>query len=247
MIDRNQIFGKHPSRRLNKAYKGYQGCNPEEAHIILLGKDPNYNIDIEQSPIFDELIAYLEAGIDIYVDELGIGYFRHHPFLNPRYNRGDGWRYHSNFRRIFGKCPNGVFLSKTDYDDYLFCARKTSFVELIGTPTHGMIKGKDSTLRNQAEAEFQQLLTSQQNSHHLKLVQSILFESTNKTVFVSREVYTILQGIFPRLEQQFPNDSYEIENLYTNEYNTCLVSSRHLSAAIRNEYFDTIRHYLAEN
>ena len=34
------IFGEHPSQVLKDAYQGYQGCKPEDAKVIFLGKDP---------------------------------------------------------------------------------------------------------------------------------------------------------------------------------------------------------------
>lgn len=243
MTDKNteKIFGEHPSSRLKAAYKGYQGCIPTDAEIIILGKDPFYPIDIEHSPIFNELVAYLEAGVDFYIDKPGIRYFHHHPFLSNKYGRGDLWRYHSNFRRIFGKCPNGKFLKNKDYDDYRNWARKTSFIELIGIPTNGMIKVDDNYTKKQAESEFHKMLTSSQNANHLNLIQSILFDSANKTVFVTKEVYSILRNVFPKLKMEFPDDSYVIANLFTNPSSTCLKSLRHPSASIKEEYFDQLK------
>jgi len=185
---RGEMFGEHPSSKLRTAYQGYQGCKPKDADVIILGKDPFYPLDIEQSPIFDELIAYLETGVEFYLDKPGVTYFYHHPFLSKKYGRGTLWRYHSNFRRIFGKCHNGRFLSNRDSDDYRNWAKKTTMIELIGTPTYGMSIVDSSYAKKQADSEYQVMLNSAQNSEHLRLIRSLLFGSANKTVFVTREV-----------------------------------------------------------
>jgi hypothetical protein len=243
MIDQinKEIFGEHPSSRLKEAYKGFQGCIPAKADIIILGKDPFYPIDIEQSPIFDELITFLETGVDFYIDKPGIQYFYHHPYLSKSYGKGVLWRYHNNFRRIFGKCPDGKFLSNKDYDDYLNWSRKTTMIELIGTPTYGMSKVNSDYAHKQAKTQWQNMLYSAQNAEHLKLIRNILFNSASKTIFVAREVYSLLRNIFPILKKEFPNDSYTIDNLYTNASNTNLKSLRHPSASIREEYFEQLK------
>lgn len=243
MIEQNnkEIFGEHPSSRLKAAYKGYQGCIPTKADIIILGKDPFYPIDIEQSPIFDELVAYLETGVDFYINKPGTAYFYHHPFLSKKYSRGNLWRYHSNFRRIFGKCPNGKFLSNKDYDDYRYWAKRTTMIELIGTPTYGMSIVNNNYAKQQADSEYQNMLNSAKNADHIKLIRNILFGSANKTIFVTRETYSLLRRVFPILKKDFPNDSYTIEDLYINSSNTCLKSLRHPSASIKEEYFEQLK------
>ncbi len=235
------MFGEHPSLKLKNAYKGYQGCKPNEASIIILGKDPFYALDIEQSPIFDELVAYLEIGVELYLEKLGSTNFYHHPFLSKHYGRETLWRYHSNLRRVFGKCPNGRFLSNQDYVDYRDWAKRATLIELIGTPTYGMSTVQDNYEKQQADYEYQNMLHSKQNAEHLHLIRNILFGSANKTIFVTRETYSLLKKVFPTLKKDFPNDSYIIDNLYITSTNTSLKALRHPSASIKEEYFDQLK------
>lgn len=241
------IFGEHPSQALKDAYRGYQGCPPEQAKIIFIGKDPNYSPEIEDSPIFPELLDYLEKGVQNYVMNPRYPLFWHHPFLNPEYSQGDGWRYHSNFRKVFGENQLGHFSHRQDYVDYVNYAQAVSFVEFIGIPTFGMIQGEDKEERKRAESEFCRLLHSGKNKAHLKLLRELVFESSGKTLYASRDVYTLMHSVFPELKQAFPKDSYSIETLFQNRHGTCVKSVRHFSAAIKKEYFTTLKGHLVES
>jgi len=240
------IFGEHTSQALKDAYRGYQGCPPEQAKIIFIGKDPNYHPEIEDSPIFPELLDYLEKGVQNYVMNPRYPLFRHHPFLNPEYSQGDGWRYHNNFRRVFGENQLGRFSHRQDYVDYVNIAQAVSFVEFIGIPTYGMIQGVEEE-RRRAEREFYRLLHSDRNKAHLKLLRELVFESSGKTLYASTKVYALMQSVFPELKQAFPKDSYTIETLFQNQHGSCVKSVRHFSAAIKKEYFTTLKGHLVES
>jgi hypothetical protein len=121
-------YDKHPSPSLCKAYKGYQGQKPEDAKFIFLGLDANFAIDIEKSPIFEEVIEYLTDGVKYWKKRN-----RHHPFLSPAYKKGSGYKYHYEFSKL-GLTP--------EYAD------KVSFTELLDCPTCG----------NTSEKRFRELL-----------------------------------------------------------------------------------------
>ena len=111
-------YTAHPSAALNRAFaaRPYQGADPEKAKYLFVGLDANYREDVDKSPIFDRLLAYLNDGVKFW-KEHGV----HHPFLLKEY-RGDGRYYHQNFARI-GFRPED--------------AEYVSFVEMLHVPTVG--------------------------------------------------------------------------------------------------------------
>jgi hypothetical protein len=112
------MYQAHPSRVLTELFhrKPYQGVPPEAARYLFVGLDANYAADIEQRPIFAQLLAYHEDGAAFWRRN-GI----HHPFLLPNYT-GDGRRYHRTFAKI-GFLPEHADL--------------VSFSELLHVPTVG--------------------------------------------------------------------------------------------------------------
>jgi hypothetical protein len=112
------MFHPHPSRRLNEHFtaKPHQGAHPRAARFLFVGLDANYAPDIEQSPIFPDILAYHDDGPGFW-RRTGV----HHPFLLPQY-RGDGRRYHLTFSKI-GFGPQHAEL--------------VSFVEVLHVPTTG--------------------------------------------------------------------------------------------------------------
>jgi hypothetical protein len=110
-------FDKHPSGRLVRAFKGYQGQEPGAARYLFMGLDANFSETIEHSAIFPEVLQYLSDGVGYWKEKR-----RHHPFLSPTYCKGSGYRYHYQFSKI-GLTP--------EYAD------KVSFVELLSCPTYG--------------------------------------------------------------------------------------------------------------
>ena len=112
------MYYQHPSQELNLLFndKPYQGANPADAEYLFVGLDANYDKNIEDSPIFKQLIEYLKDGVKFW-NEHGV----HHPFLLPSY-KSDGRFYHKNFSRIgFGKKN----------------AASISFAEILHVPTYG--------------------------------------------------------------------------------------------------------------
>lgn len=115
-------YGIHPSQKLVKLFaeKPYQGADPKEAKILIIGNDANYSPDNSSHHFFERILEY-------HAD--GVGFWRangvHHPFLLPEYpfdRRKGGVRYHLNFSKLgFG----------TDH------AEAISFVELLNVPTTG--------------------------------------------------------------------------------------------------------------
>lgn len=110
-------YDKHPSVELNRKYKGYQGQDPNSAKFLFFGLDANFAADIEETPIFKELIEYLTDGVE-YWKRMN----RHHPFLSPAYEKGSGYKYHYQFSKLE---------LTSEYAD------KVSFIELLDCPTSG--------------------------------------------------------------------------------------------------------------
>jgi hypothetical protein len=112
------MFQHHPSPILNGHFRRrpYQGVPPDDARFLFIGLDANYAADVEDSPIFSDLLRYHEDGPSFW-RKTGV----HHPFLLPEY-RGDGRRYHRTFAKI-GFQPAHADL--------------VSFTELLSCPTVG--------------------------------------------------------------------------------------------------------------
>lgn len=136
----NLNFQKHPSKFLIDLYKekSYQGANPIDAKVIFIGRDPNWAINIDETPIFNLVREYLTDGVKFWEK-----YDIHHPFLHKDY-KGEGKKYHNSISRLN--------FSKN-------IARKISFIEIIGFPTTGM----SSVNVN----KFNEYLLSPENRNHL--------------------------------------------------------------------------------
>lgn len=115
------MYHSHPSGLLNEAFveKPYQGASPLEATFLFIGLDANYAPNIENMPIFGQLLEYHADGVAFW-RKYGV----HHPFLLPGY-QGDGSFYHRSFSRI-GFTPAH--------------AAQVSFIELLHLPTAGRNK-----------------------------------------------------------------------------------------------------------
>ncbi|GAB1366327.1 hypothetical protein MASR1M36_11980 [Candidatus Cloacimonadaceae bacterium] len=111
-------FGIHPSETLHRLYqnKPWQGQDPEQAKILFLSLDANWDYDIEQSPVFPQVQEYLNDGV-MFWEKYGI----HHPMLLNGYH-GSGKKFHISFARL-GLSPEN--------------AKHISFIELFGKPTYG--------------------------------------------------------------------------------------------------------------
>jgi hypothetical protein len=152
----NSKFKKHPSNSLIELYrlKNFQGANPASAKVLFVGKDPNWDVNIDSSPIFNLVRDYLCDGVEFW-EKHGI----HHPFLHPKYD-GEGKKYHKA-------------ISKLNFNSNY--ADKISFVEIIGFPTTGM----SSTNTKQ----FNEFLLSAENKSHLLELDKLLNDST-KVIFL---------------------------------------------------------------
>lgn len=112
------MYFRHKSLPLNDAFteRPFQGVEPKAARFMFIGLDANYDEDIENSPIFPQLLEYLKNGA-----ELWKRHQVHHPFLLPSY-KGAGRRYHKSVAAIGFTSEN---------------AEDISFVELLHLPTYG--------------------------------------------------------------------------------------------------------------
>jgi hypothetical protein len=110
------MYRSDPSQILSTLFarKPYQGASPDAARFLFVGLDANDAADIENSPIFQELLADHEDGTAFWRRH-GV----HHPFLLPQYT-ADGRRYRRTFAKI-GFRPEHAEL--------------VSFIELLHLPT----------------------------------------------------------------------------------------------------------------
>lgn len=125
------MYTPHPSDILTQAYTRtpYQGADPEDSRVLFLGTDANFDWGIEGSPIFGQVLNYLENGPRFW-RRSGV----HHPFLLPGYT-GDGKPYHTAFATMG--------LGSEHADDI-------SFLELLNVPTS---KDPSSSAKPRLEAD----------------------------------------------------------------------------------------------
>lgn len=150
-------FGIHPSGKLQKLYadKPYQMQAPEDAKIIFVGLDANWDINIEQDPLFPEFEEYLKDGVSYWKTH---GY--HTPMLNPAY-KGGGRKYHRMFADI-GFTPAH--------------AKDICFFELLKFPTYG-----NST--ENGGKEYKKLVCGESNKEHLNRLRE-LQKDKRKKIFI---------------------------------------------------------------
>lgn len=146
-------YGKHPSSKLQKLYESnpHQGANPKDAEFIFIGRDANWDINIESSKNFDDIVYYLTDSVTFWKTKNV-----HHPFLLNNY-KGDGYKYHQSFSKI------GLDSSY---------ASKVSFLELLSIPTVGGASKKRKL--------FEEYLLSKQNLEHLKFLDTLLNDKSKK-------------------------------------------------------------------
>ncbi|MFN4764583.1 hypothetical protein ACKGJN_15750 [Gillisia sp. Q332] len=204
-------FKKHPSKSLIELYrlKNFQGANPASAKVLFVGKDPNWAVDIDLSPIFNLVRDYLRDGVEFWEK-----HEIHHPFLHPKYD-GEGKKYHKTISKLN---------FKSDYAD------KISFVEIIGFPTTGM----SSTNSKQ----FNEFLLSAENRNHLNELDHLLNDST-KMIFLFWGLINHLKFINKKtgLFKKFANidksilvrtDLNKIEHFYFHKHFSMGISSETL-------------------
>lgn len=206
---------KHLCPGLNQAYKGYQGQKPDAAKFVFIGIDANFSPDIQNSPIFKEVLDYLADGVAYWKTNK-----RHHPFLSPLYKRGIGYKYHLSFSKMGLTC---------EYAD------KISFVELLPYPTCGNTSKQFMHLFNDSENV----------DHLKKIDSWIRSSGNIKDVFISRGVYTKMHnlGKYYKCFEWLPDpDNFKLNNIYTFQLdnNKGLRVITHFSDAISDTHLKEI-------
>ncbi len=164
-------YGIHPSQELVRIFseKPYQGADPAEAKVLIIGNDANYSPEISRHPFFRHIIDYHKDGVAFW-QKTGT----HHPFLLGDYpfdRRKGGVRYHLNFSKLgFGR---------TD-------AKNFSFVELLNVPTIGNT-GSDKEL-------FFRLM----NRGHLMWLESMILREDRKFVLINQTLARSIHVISKR-------------------------------------------------
>lgn len=164
------MYDRHESKRLNRAFKGYQGRDPQYAKFIFFGLDANFAREIHKKQkykeIFKEVIEYLNNGAVYWKNKK-----RHHPFLSNAYIDESGYTYHYRFSKL-GLTPE--------------FADRVSFVELLHCPTYG----------NTYFPRLMELLIEEENQNYLREIDNILFSANGeKVVYIARGVYPKLYDI----------------------------------------------------
>jgi len=164
-------YGVHPSPELNEIFRRrpFQGQDPEQSRVLILGNDANYSADISAHDFFRRIVEYHADGIRFWRKR-----GTHHPFLLPEYpfdKRIGGVRYHSNFAKME--------FSPRDAPHF-------SFVELLHVPTIGNT-GSDQDL-------FFRLL----DRKHLQWLEHLIFSPKPKFVLVNQTLVRMIERISAR-------------------------------------------------
>jgi len=207
------VYQKHQSPELNALFeaKPFQGQNPENAKVIILGNDANYSQEISNSSFFKFIIEYHVDGVKFW-KKYGV----HHPFLLDEYplrKTSGGVPYHRNFSKL-GFTPD---------DADLF-----SFVELIDVPTTGMTS-------TNMEA-FWKLI----NVEHIKWLESIMLSDSPKIFFLPRNVYSNLLTLKEKtsLLSWLPDVEVKavgLQTIYSNNQTEIVVSYSFSSSQVHRE------------
>ena len=161
-------YGIHPSKELVHLFseKPYQGANPADSKILIIGNDANYSPEISNHRFFERVLEYHEDGV-LFWKNSG----RHHPFLLDEYpfdRRKGGVKYHRNFSKL-GFGPE--------------FASHFSFVELLNIPTTGNT-GSDLTL-------FYKLL----DKRHLNWLEDLILRGNKKFIVVNQTLVSLIGKI----------------------------------------------------
>lgn len=160
-------FMKHPSRELQEIFenKPYQIQEPEKAKFIFLGRDANFDPNIENDEsVFEEFKEYLKDGVSYWKT-----HDYHTPMLGKNY-KGDGKRYHIIFHKLD--------LSSAD-------AENVSFIELIKFPTAGMSSGKK---------QYLDMVLSNENKSHLERIKKIQ-QNQSSLIFIPKGLVSIISKL----------------------------------------------------
>ncbi|MCX5855133.1 MAG: hypothetical protein NTZ24_11320 [Deltaproteobacteria bacterium] len=160
------MYNEHPCKDLKRAFslKPFQGAEPEYSKFLFVGLDANYDICIQNNPIFMELLNYLDNGVEFWKKQ-GV----HHPFLLPTY-QGDGQYYHKTFSAI-GFGPKN--------------AADVSFIELLNVPTYGKsaLVVKDLVDKDKPE-----------KLKHLQRVNAAILNGSARYVFIPGSVAKLMRA-----------------------------------------------------
>lgn len=156
----NKTFGIHPSEKLQSIYEKhpYQIQCPEQAKIIFLSLDANFDINIERnSSYFDETLRYLSDGVKYWENE------KIHTPMRKYYYKGNGKRYHEQFAKL-GLTSN--------------IAKDICFLELLNICTYG------SSTTPEGKKEYLELLQREENKIHLKRIANLAKDKKKLIVIV---------------------------------------------------------------
>lgn len=164
------MYHLHPSAALNKAFslKPFQGVEPERSKFLFIGLDANYDPNIETSPIFPQVLLYLNNGVEFW-KQYGV----HHPFMLPTY-RGEGKYYHEWFAKI-GFRPED--------------AAEVCFFDLLHVPTCSQKKVKGQEVDGHNKLESQDL-----DAHHLERLNKAILYGRAQYVFISGGVARLMRA-----------------------------------------------------
>ena len=165
MMEEHENFGRHPSKRLQKAFKErpFQMQVPEKAKIILLGLDANWDYNIDDDKVFfNEVLVYLSDGVKYWKDN-GI----HSPLLKDSYKKS-GKRYHQRFKKL-------GLTSKY--------AEDICFLELLNVCTYGSSREENDKI------ELENMIMGKENKNHLAQIRELA--KMGKMIYLSASVIKI--------------------------------------------------------
>jgi hypothetical protein len=210
-------YGVHPSKELMQLFcdKPYQGQNPENAKVLIVGNDANYSPEISNHAFFNKILDYHADGVSFW-KETG----KHHPFLLDEYplHRGKGGvTYHRNFSKMMFGAED---------------AEHFSFVELLNIPTIGNT-GSDKDL-------FFELIDKQ----HLEWLESLILEGEKKFVIINQTLAKSIRIIHKRFnvmgELTSVLDKAKVPSVVLDTSNVVLYNGYSFSYTVTNDYLNEL-------
>jgi len=146
--------------------KPYQGSDPENSKVIIIGNDANYSQEITEDSFFNKILEYHADGVKFWKK-----YDVHHPFLLDEYP----------LKKTEGGVPYHKKIQKLGFDKRF--ANIFSFVELLNVPTIG------------STSENIKLFYEMLDKAHLEWLEDIIFSDNNKLVLTNQTLANNIRKI----------------------------------------------------
>ena len=207
----------HTSKKLVSLFKNkpYQGANPENSKVIILGNDANYSQEITEDNFFNKILEYHADGVEFWKK-----YNVHHPFLLDEYP----------LKKSEGGVPYHKKIQKLGFDSRF--AKIFSFVELLNVPTIG------------STSENMKLFYEMLDKTHLEWLEDIVFSDNNKLLITNQTLaknirkISKIYGSLKRLNKILSNQ--KVNTIAYKSNNLTIYNGYSFSYTVTDEYLSNL-------